>query len=155
MVLAVTYPWAPASSYLSSQSVADSRCSLVVKFYPYFLLNGSRTMGVTKDIMAARPATGIAAQLEELQCKYRIMECDRKSYAEEVEAVLRKQKLQNEKLRREGQSLKAELSLEARAVSASETAVADPGAGASAMPQVSPPSTSLVVARVFFLLSHK
>ena len=26
MVLAVTYPWAPASSYLSSQSVADSRC---------------------------------------------------------------------------------------------------------------------------------
>ena len=24
MVLAVTYPWAPASSYLSSQSVADS-----------------------------------------------------------------------------------------------------------------------------------
>ena len=28
MVLAVTYPWAPASSYLSSQSVADSRCHL-------------------------------------------------------------------------------------------------------------------------------
>ena len=27
MVLAVTYPWAPASSYLSSQSVADSRCN--------------------------------------------------------------------------------------------------------------------------------
>ncbi|EOD20780.1 hypothetical protein EMIHUDRAFT_241860 [Emiliania huxleyi CCMP1516] len=74
--------------------------------------------------MAARPATGIAAQLEELQRKYRIMECDRKSYAEEVEAVLRKQKLQNEKLRRESQSLKAELSLEARAASASETAVA-------------------------------
>ena len=28
VVLAVTYPWAPASSYLSSQSVADSRCHL-------------------------------------------------------------------------------------------------------------------------------
>ena len=27
MVLAVTYPWASASSYLSSQSVADSRCN--------------------------------------------------------------------------------------------------------------------------------
>ena len=27
LVLAVTYPWAPASSYLSSQSVADSRCN--------------------------------------------------------------------------------------------------------------------------------
>ena len=27
MVLAVTYPWAPASSYLSSQSVADFRCN--------------------------------------------------------------------------------------------------------------------------------
>ena len=27
VVLAVTYPWAPASSYLSSQSVADSRCN--------------------------------------------------------------------------------------------------------------------------------
>ena len=27
MVLAVTYPWAPASSYLSSQSVTDSRCN--------------------------------------------------------------------------------------------------------------------------------
>ena len=26
VVLAVTYPWASASSYLSSQSVADSRC---------------------------------------------------------------------------------------------------------------------------------
>jgi len=80
--------------------------------------------GITLQRMAARPATGIAAQLEELQRKYRIMECDRKSYAEEVEAVLRKQKLQNEKLRRESQSLKAELSLEARAASASETAVA-------------------------------
>ena len=27
VVLAVTYPWASASSYLSSQSVADSRCN--------------------------------------------------------------------------------------------------------------------------------
>ena len=27
MVLAVTYPWSSASSYLSSQSVADSRCN--------------------------------------------------------------------------------------------------------------------------------
>ena len=26
MVLAVAHPWASASSYLSSQSVADSRC---------------------------------------------------------------------------------------------------------------------------------
>ena len=26
MVLAVTYPWAPASSYLSSQSARESRC---------------------------------------------------------------------------------------------------------------------------------
>ena len=30
MVLAVTYPWASASSYLSSQSVADSRCNLLM-----------------------------------------------------------------------------------------------------------------------------
>ena len=34
MVLSVTYPWAPASSYLSSQSVADSRRILAATLMP-------------------------------------------------------------------------------------------------------------------------
>ena len=38
MVLAVTYPWASASSYLSSQSVADSRCILQPSCHPAVFL---------------------------------------------------------------------------------------------------------------------
>ena len=38
MVLAVTYPWAPASSYLSSQSVADSRCNPPCEVPPLVVL---------------------------------------------------------------------------------------------------------------------
>ena len=40
MVLAVAHPWASASSYLSSQSVADSRISLQPSCHPaVFLLS--------------------------------------------------------------------------------------------------------------------
>ena len=54
----------------------------------------------------------VAAELDELQRRYRIMEGDRKSYAEEVQAVVRKQKAQIEKLKRENGQLKGELSLQ-------------------------------------------
>jgi len=63
----------------------------------------------------------VAAQLDELQRKYRIMEGDRKSYAEEVQNVVRKQKSQIEKLKRENNQLKSELSLEARAASVGDS----------------------------------
>ena len=65
------------------------------------------------------PAPALAsvdAELDELQRRYRIMEGDRKSYAEEVQAVVRKQKAQIEKLKRENGQLKSELSLQSRAV---------------------------------------
>ena len=65
------------------------------------------------------PAPALAsvdAELDELPRRYRIMEGDRKSYAEEVQAVVRKQKAQIEKLKRENGQLKSELSLQSRAV---------------------------------------
>ena len=68
---------------------------------------------------AEAPAPALAsvdAELDELQRRYRIMEGDRKSYAEEVQAVVRKQKAQIEKLKRENGQLKSELSLQSRAV---------------------------------------
>jgi enolase len=68
-------------------------------------------------------AADVSSQLDELQRKYRIMEGDRKSYAEEVQNVVRKQKSQIEKLKRENSQLKSELSLESRAA-----AVGDSGA---------------------------
>ena len=49
----------------------------------------------------ALAAAEVAAQLDELQRKYRIMEGDRKSYAEEVQNVVRKQKPQIDQLKRE------------------------------------------------------
>ena len=62
------------------------------------------------------PSVSVDAELDELQRRYRIMEGDRKSYAEEVQAVVRKQKAQIEKLKRENGQLKQELSLQSRAV---------------------------------------
>ena len=61
-------------------------------------------------------SASVDAELDELQRRYRIMEGDRKSYAEEVQAVVRKQKAQIEKLKRENGQLKSELSLQSRAV---------------------------------------
>ena len=61
-------------------------------------------------------ADTIAAELDELQRRYRIMEGDRKSYAEEVQTVVRKQKAQIEKLKRENGQLKQELELQSRSV---------------------------------------
>ena len=65
----------------------------------------------------------ISAELDELQRRYRIMEGDRKSYAEEVQNVVRKQKGQIEKLKRENNQLKAELSLQSRASTLGETGI--------------------------------
>ena len=59
---------------------------------------------------------GTEAELDELQRRYRIMEGDRKSYAEEVQTVVRKQKAQIEKLKRENGQLKQELELQSRSV---------------------------------------
>lgn len=59
--------------------------------------------------------SSVEAELEELQRRYRIMEGDRKAYAEEVQNVLRKQRSHIEKLAKENLSLKQELSLETRA----------------------------------------
>ncbi len=66
---------------------------------------------------------GTEAELDELQRKYRIMEGDRKSYAEEVANVVRKQKSQIDKLRRENSQLKAELELQSRAASFGESGI--------------------------------
>ena len=63
------------------------------------------------------------AELDELQRKYRIMEGDRKSYADEVQNVVRKQKAQIEKLKRENSQLKSELELQSRAASFGESGV--------------------------------
>tara|TARA_B100000787_G_C16014086_1_gene215527 strand:+ start:10 stop:621 length:612 start_codon:yes stop_codon:yes gene_type:complete len=62
------------------------------------------------------PSVSVDAELDELQRRYRIMEGDRKSYAEEVQAVVRKQKAQIEKLKRENGQLKQELALQSRSV---------------------------------------
>ena len=70
-----------------------------------------------EEVEAPAPAlASVDAELDELQRRYRIMEGDRKSYAEEVQAVVRKQKAQIEKLKRENGQLKSELSLQSRAV---------------------------------------
>ena len=68
--------------------------------------------------MAAASGDGgpIEAQRDELQRRYRIMEGDRKAYAEEVQNVLRKQRSHIDKLAKENMQLKQELSLETRAV---------------------------------------
>lgn len=73
--------------------------------------------------MSTMAAVDVASQLDELQRKYRIMEGDRKSYAEEVQNVVRKQKSQIEKLKRENSQLKSELSLEARASAVGDSGV--------------------------------
>ena len=65
----------------------------------------------------------ISLELDELQRRYRIMEGDRKSYAEEVQNVVRKQKSQIEKLNRENSQLKAELSLQSRAATLGDTGI--------------------------------
>ena len=65
---------------------------------------------------APDPTVSVDAELDELQRRYRIMEGDRKSYAEEVQAVVRKQKAQIEKLKRENGQLKQELALQSRSV---------------------------------------
>jgi len=62
------------------------------------------------------PSVSVDAELDELQRRYRIMEGDRKSYAEEVQTVVRKQKAQIEKLKRENGQLKQELALQSRSV---------------------------------------
>ena len=65
---------------------------------------------------APDPSVSVDAELDELQRRYRIMEGDRKSYAEEVQTVVRKQKAQIEKLKRENGQLKQELELQSRSV---------------------------------------
>ncbi len=67
--------------------------------------------------MASAPSDGanIDAELDELQRRYRMMEGDRKSYADEVQNVVRKQKAQIEKLKRENGQLKSELQMMTRA----------------------------------------
>ena len=73
--------------------------------------------GAAEEAETPAPAlASVDAELDELQRRYRIMEGDRKSYAEEVQAVVRKQKAQIEKLKRENGQLKSELSLQSRAV---------------------------------------
>jgi len=71
----------------------------------------------------ADSAITISAELDELQRRYRIMEGDRKSYAEEVKNVVMKQKAQIEKLKRENGQLKGELSLQSRAATLGETGI--------------------------------
>jgi len=62
----------------------------------------------------AAPST-LESELDELQRRYRMMEADRKLYADEVQNVVRKQKAQIEKLKRENGQLKNELTLQSRA----------------------------------------
>mmetsp|Transcript_33531 Transcript_33531/g.83551 ORF Transcript_33531/g.83551 Transcript_33531/m.83551 type:complete len:550 (+) Transcript_33531:105-1754(+) len=60
--------------------------------------------------------SAVEAELDELQRRYRIMEGDRKAYAEEVQNVLRKQRSHIDKLGKENSQLKTDLSLETRAM---------------------------------------
>ena len=46
-------------------------------------------------------ASTLESELDELQRRYRMMEADRKLYADEVQNVVRKQKAQIEKLKRD------------------------------------------------------
>ena len=68
-------------------------------------------------------APALDAELEELQRRYRMMEGDRKSYADEVANVVRKQKAQIEKQKRENSQLKNELSLQARSAAMGESGI--------------------------------
>lgn len=60
-------------------------------------------------------SASVEAELEELQRRYRMMESDRKAYADEVQNVVRKQKSQIEKLKRENAQLKQDMQLKSRA----------------------------------------
>ena len=64
------------------------------------------------------------ASQDELQRRYRMMEADRKLYADEVQNVVRKQKAQIEKLKRENTQLKSELQLQQRASTVGDGSVA-------------------------------
>ena len=64
---------------------------------------------------ADAPPSSVEAELDELQRRYRMMESDRKAYADEVQNVVRKQKSQIDKLKRENGQLKQELQLQSRA----------------------------------------
>ena len=64
---------------------------------------------------ADAPPSTVEAELDELQRRYRMMESDRKAYADEVQNVVRKQKSQIDKLKRENGQLKQELQLQSRA----------------------------------------
>ena len=74
--------------------------------------------------MAEGATSNIDAELDELQRRYRMMEGDRKAYADEVQNVVRKQKAQIEKLRRENGQLKSELQLQSRAATMGDGSVA-------------------------------
>ena len=68
-------------------------------------------------------APTVEGELDELQRRYRMMESDRKAYADEVHNVVRKQKAQIDKLKRENGQLKSELQLQSRVGGAPEGAV--------------------------------
>merc|ERR1719453_764882 len=70
-----------------------------------------------------QPST-LEGELDELQRRYRMMEADRKLYADEVQNVVRKQKAQIEKLKRENAQLKSELQLQQRASTVGDGSVA-------------------------------
>ena len=67
--------------------------------------------------LRALPTPARTRPQDELQRRYRMMEADRKLYADEVQNVVRKQKAQIEKLKRENAQLKNELQLQSRASS--------------------------------------
>jgi chromosome segregation ATPase len=71
--------------------------------------------------MSKKTSGEIEAELLELQRKYRIMEGDRKSYTEESQNVIRKQRATIDKLKGESERLKQELAFEARYAQASNT----------------------------------
>jgi len=70
------------------------------------------------------PVSTLEGELDELQRRYRMMEADRKLYADEVQNVVRKQKAQIEKLKRENAQLKSELQLQQRASTQGDGSVA-------------------------------
>jgi len=69
---------------------------------------------MASSVDPAAPSS-VEAELDELQRRYRMMESDRKAYADEVQNVVRKQKSQIDKLKRENAQLKQELQLQSRA----------------------------------------
>ena len=64
------------------------------------------------------------ADYAQLQREYRNMELNRKAYADESNQVLRRQQSAIEKLQRDNEALKAELTMETRHVSSSEATTA-------------------------------